>query len=120
MNENMCMYAPSLAISLYLTSKIVCNYFILSGEPFFHYGSKLQLSFFSLATVCKKMINSKKMINIFLLSRLTIIHFNSILIGQQKMIEFYITKTTIYRKTCDYFSKSKCTLELSWNFFEKY
>ena len=35
-----------------------------------------------------------------------------------KIIEFYITETTINRKNCNHFPKSRCIPELSWNFLK--
>ena len=35
-----------------------------------------------------------------------------------KIIEFYITETTINRKNCNHFPKSRCTPELSWTFLK--
>ena len=48
-DENMCMNAPPLTISLYLTPQIVCNYFTLLGYSCFHYGLQLSLSFIFLS-----------------------------------------------------------------------
>ena len=46
------------------------------------------------------------------------------MIGQQKITEFYISKTTIYQKICNdflfLFFKLRNISELSWNFSEKY